>query len=143
MTAQTTRAILLAMATVTTRTGFRASKSTMRGSTLSGFDLARRTTDVAPMTRSLRKYLSPILDAAKPLLAAARVLKRRQPQPSRELTAGSELARIGDGCGQRRRAHGADARDRRQTAGDIIGTLQGNQSAIDLLQLSMRAERLL
>jgi hypothetical protein len=56
VTAQTIRAILLAMATVASRTGFRASKST---TTDAGLCRARRTSDVAPMTSRLRRYLRP------------------------------------------------------------------------------------
>ncbi len=61
MIAQTTRAILLAMATLATRTGFLAKRATRRGSAVSGLCLARRIRDVAPTTRSFRKYRSPIL----------------------------------------------------------------------------------
>jgi hypothetical protein len=51
MTAQTTRAILFAMATLATRTGFLVSSATSRGSAVSGLYLARRINDVAPITR--------------------------------------------------------------------------------------------
>jgi hypothetical protein len=61
MTVQTTRAILFAMATLATRTGFLASSATSRGSAVSGLYLARRINDVAPITRSFLRYRSPIL----------------------------------------------------------------------------------
>lgn len=61
MIAQTTRAILFAMATLAKRTGFLASNATSRGSALSGLYLARRINDVAPTTNSILRYRSPIL----------------------------------------------------------------------------------
>jgi len=60
MMAQTILAVLLAKATVTTRTGLRASKAMRLGSAASGFLFACRTTAVMPTTSSLRRYLSPI-----------------------------------------------------------------------------------
>jgi hypothetical protein len=59
VTAQTICAILSAMATVASRTGFRASKSTSRGSMDAGLCRARRTSDVAPTTSGLRRYSRP------------------------------------------------------------------------------------
>src|SRR5512147_2019885 len=56
-----TRAVLLAMATVATRTGLRASHLAKRGSTASGLYFARLTREVMPTISSLRRYLSPIL----------------------------------------------------------------------------------
>lgn len=61
MIAQTTRAILLAMATLATRAGLRASKARRRGSAASGLCRARRIREVAPITRSFLRYRSPIL----------------------------------------------------------------------------------
>jgi hypothetical protein len=55
-------AVLLAAATVTTRAGFRASMSAMRGSTDPDSDRARWTSEVIPSTRSRRRYRSPILE---------------------------------------------------------------------------------
>ena len=86
MVAQTMRAVLLAMATVATRTGFRASRSARRG-----FDVLRFAPG-APHQRcyaddeELAKiFVAHLGDAAEPLFAAAGVLKRRQPKPGREL----------------------------------------------------------
>src|ERR1700694_1401783 len=62
MIAQITRAVLLASATVTTRTGFRDNRSASFGSTAWGLSFARRTSEVMPTTSSRRKYLSPIFD---------------------------------------------------------------------------------
>lgn len=58
MIAQATLAVRLAAATVTTRAGLRASMAAMRGSTESGLALARRTSEVMPMTSRRRKYRS-------------------------------------------------------------------------------------
>ena len=62
MMAQIARAAWLAMATVATRTGLRASSAVIRGSAVSGRCRLRRTSEVMPMTRSLRRYWSPILE---------------------------------------------------------------------------------
>ena len=61
MIAQITRAVLLAMATVATRMGLRASHLAKRGSTASGLYFARLTSEVMPTISSLRRYWSPIL----------------------------------------------------------------------------------
>jgi len=61
MIAQTTRAVLFAIATVATLVGFRASRSAKRGSILPGWCFARRTSDVMLTMSNLRRYLSPIL----------------------------------------------------------------------------------
>lgn len=61
MIAQTTRAILFAMATLATRAGLRASNAIRCGSVVSGLCLARRINEVAPITRSFLRYRSPIL----------------------------------------------------------------------------------
>ena len=82
MTAQTTRAILFAMATLATRTGFLASNATSRGSAVSGLYLARRINDVAPTTNSFLRYRSPIL-VMRP---------SRPPQPSCGASANSSLS---------------------------------------------------
>lgn len=52
-------------------------------------------------------------DAAEPVLAAARVLRWRQSEPSGELTTRAELAWISDRCGQRRCTDRANAGDGR------------------------------
>ncbi len=61
MVAQMVRAVLFAIATVATRTGFRASRLANRGSIFSGLDFARLTSEVMPTMSILRRYLSPIL----------------------------------------------------------------------------------
>ena len=88
MIAQAMRAALLAIATVATRTGFRASKSATYGSTLSGLYFARLTSEVMPTIKQLAQILvAHLADPSLPLLAAARLLQRRQPEPRSELAA--------------------------------------------------------
>jgi hypothetical protein len=55
-TAQTIRAVLLAMATVATRAGLRSSSDVSHLLARSGCDLVCRTSDVIPTTSSDRKY---------------------------------------------------------------------------------------
>ena len=114
MIAQTTRAILFAMATLATRTGFLASNARRRGSAVSGLYLARR----IRRGRADHKELSQIPvahlgDAAEPVLAAARVLRRCQPEPGGKLSTRAELSRIGNRGGQRCGADRANARNGR------------------------------
>jgi hypothetical protein len=58
MIAQATRAALLAIATVATRTGLWASHLARRGSTVSGLYFARLTKEVMPTISSLRDATS-------------------------------------------------------------------------------------
>ena len=60
--AQIMRAVLLAIATVASRTGFFASIDAVQGSTRSGREMAALTREVIAITRSFRRYLFPILD---------------------------------------------------------------------------------
>ena len=60
-TAQTIRAVLLAMATVATRAGLRSSKDVSHLLARSGWDRVCRTSDVIPTTSNDRRYWSPIL----------------------------------------------------------------------------------
>jgi len=88
------RAIMLAIATEATRAGFLASSATKRGSTVPGFSLAHRTSEVAPTIRSCRRYLSPIF-----------VMRPKRSLPPLELCRGvihfTEDRRVRDqGCGQ-------------------------------------------
>ena len=55
MIAQITRAALLAMATVATRAGLRASSWASRGSVAPGPHLAWRSSEVMPTIKSLRR----------------------------------------------------------------------------------------
>lgn len=61
-TAQIMRAVLLAIATVASRTGFFARIDAVHGSTRSGREMAALTRDVIAITSSFRRYLFPILD---------------------------------------------------------------------------------
>ncbi len=93
MTAQTIRAVLLPIATVATRTGFRASRSANAGrpsGVVPGASDQRCCTDDEQPAQVLVAHLG---DAPEPLLAAAGVLKRCQHEPGGELPTGSELAR--------------------------------------------------
>ena len=63
MTAEAIRAVLLAMATVTSRAGRRSNKDwTQEAEARDAPVRTRRMTEVAPTTRSLRRYPSPILE---------------------------------------------------------------------------------
>ena len=59
---QAMRAVLLATATVTSRAGLRSSRPRTQVPVADGLLSARRTTEVAPTTRSRRRYPSPIFD---------------------------------------------------------------------------------
>src|SRR5437899_9015428 len=62
MMAQIALAAWLAMATVATRSGLRASSAVIRGSATSGRRTLRATSEVMPMISNLRRYWSPILE---------------------------------------------------------------------------------
>jgi hypothetical protein len=76
-------------------------------------------------------------DTAKPVFAAARVLRWREPQPGSKLSTGPELSRIGDRCRQRCGANRTDARNGRRTSRNLVASLQGNDREIDRLQTNV------
>src|SRR3974390_1998042 len=142
MIAQIVRAVLFAMATVATRTGFRASRLANRGSIVWGLCFARHGghADNEELAQVLVAHLC---DTPKPLFAATRLLKRRQSQPGGELSPRAELMRVGDRCGKCRRSDRPHAGDRHKTPRDIVTTLPDEQIAIDLTKSDMDIEHLL
>jgi|SRR6516162_4682841 len=88
--AQTTRAILLAKATVTSIFGLRASICASQdpaGAPRRGLPDHRAGPEDQ---QAANGPLSPFRDGAEPLLSASRFLEWRQPQPSGEIATGSE-----------------------------------------------------
>jgi len=57
MIAQIIRAVLFAIATVATRTGFRTSRLASRGSIVGGLSFARRTSEVMPTMSSIQEEI--------------------------------------------------------------------------------------
>ena len=78
-------------------------------------------------------FIAGSADAPQPLLAARRVLLRRQSQPGREVTAGRERRRI-DLQRERQSGDRADAGDPGQQPAERIGLVRRQQLHIDLLQ---------
>src|SRR4051812_42318212 len=96
--AQIARAARLAMATVTSRSGLRASRALMRGSAEVGVvPVASDKRGHAGDQKTAQVLIAHLGDPTEALLAAAGVVQRCQPEPSRELTPGAELSGIRDG----------------------------------------------
>lgn len=102
-TTQTIRAALLAIATVARPVGLRLSTSLTQGSALSGFRMAAPTRDVIPMTKSFRRYWSPIVAIRQrrslpPLdvLSGVNPIQAAESRALRNAAASATVARIAD-----------------------------------------------
>jgi hypothetical protein len=100
--AQRIRASLLASATVTSRAGFFASSLTIQSRKAPLRLPTTFSSEVAPNTSSFLMYRFPCLDGPERLLAAARVLPRREAEPGGEIASRLEHARVRHaGCDHR------------------------------------------
>src|SRR4029077_18244894 len=88
-------------------------------------------------------FVAHLADTTEPLFATARLLKWRQSQPGSELPPRTELMRIGNRCGKRRRADRPDAGDGHETTCNIVATYTNRQIAIDRAKPDVDVERLL
>ena len=94
MMAQITRAARFAIATVTSRTGLRASRALIRGS--AAFEVVLVAPDErghAGDQKTPQVLIGHLRDLTEPLLASAGVGERREAEPSRELTSRAEVGR--------------------------------------------------
>ena len=142
--AQTMRAILLARATVTSMRGLRAS---IRASHEPA--AAPRLAGPADHRAGAEDQQSPdgplahLRDGPELLLAAGRLLQRRQPEPGGEVPPGAEALRRRHQRGDRGRRDRADARDRHQPPRDGVGLGTPGDLTIQLLDLLLQAPRAL
>src|SRR5215210_3810820 len=123
--AQTIRAILLASATRTSIGGLRASMRPSHDPAGTPLRAAQRATALAPMISKRRSERSPILLAhlgclAEPLLAPARALNRREPEPGGKVATAPECVGRWGQRGESCRCHSPDARDGHQPTRDWV-----------------------
>jgi len=138
------RAVLFAIATVATLVAFSREQIRQAWINLPRILLCtahkRRHANNEQLAQVLVAHLG---DAPEPFLATTRLLKWRQSQPGRELSPRAELMRVGDRCGQGRRADRPDTGDRHEPTCDIVAALPDQQIAIDRTKPNMDPERLL
>ncbi len=87
-------------------------------------------------------FVAHLRDPPQPLLAAARVLQRRQTQPSGELSSGAELVGVGDRSSERRGTDHADTWNCRQPPGNVVRTVPDEHLTLDLTQPRLEIEYL-
>jgi len=85
--------------------------------------------------QSAQVSVSLFRDAAKPGLAAGRVLLWRQPEPCGELPCRTELVGIGDGCRDSGRGDHTDSGDRCQPSARLVLGMPGDQAPFELRDL--------